>query len=183
MGGEGRRPTRSSFTRRWLGKRPASRGRTGSSRRGGSCSRYSTRHRRCMCTRRGRGVRTRPTSSSGSRPLARALARVVTGAPNAEAQPAQSAAAPSPFTPSPTTRSCPIAIPEPRGPGRLDRLAVRPALRLAQRVRSLLDREAGTFRFAPYEIHHPAARIMSRGRMSSRRPGRRPPDGSSFARR
>ena len=58
-----RLPTRSCCTRRWSGRRRASRGRTASSRRGGSCSRCSTRRRRCMSTSRARGAPRLRTSS------------------------------------------------------------------------------------------------------------------------
>ena len=56
-----RRPrTRSSSTRRSSGRRRGSPARTASSRRGGSCSRCSTRHLRSRSTRRAPGARRRP---------------------------------------------------------------------------------------------------------------------------
>ena len=59
-----RRRTRCCSTPRWSATAPASPGRTASRRRGGSCSRCSTRRRRCTRTRRAPGARRRPTSSS-----------------------------------------------------------------------------------------------------------------------
>ena len=56
------RRTRCCCRPRWPVRAPASRGRTGSRRRGGSCSRSSTLRRRCTPTRRGRGAPKRRTS-------------------------------------------------------------------------------------------------------------------------
>ncbi len=65
---EGRRrarpPTRFCSTPRWWARAPASRARTAWRRRGGSCSRSSTRHRLCTPTRRVRGALRQPTSWS-----------------------------------------------------------------------------------------------------------------------
>ena len=60
----GRRPTRCCCTPRWSGRAPGSPARTGSRRRGGSCSRCWTRRRRCTATRPGHGVRQPPMSWS-----------------------------------------------------------------------------------------------------------------------
>ena len=57
-----RRPTRCCCTRRWSATARASRARTASRRPGGSCSRCSTRRRRCTRTRRARGGPRRPTT-------------------------------------------------------------------------------------------------------------------------
>ena len=59
-----RRPTRCSSTPRCWATARASPARTASRRPGGSCSRCSTRRHRSTRTRRGRGGRRRPTSSS-----------------------------------------------------------------------------------------------------------------------
>ena len=59
-----RRPTRCCSTPRWSATAPASRARTASRRRGGSCSRCSTHRRPSTRTRRARGGPRRPTSSS-----------------------------------------------------------------------------------------------------------------------
>ena len=59
-----RRRTRCCCTPRWSATAPASPGRTASRRRGGSCSRCSTRRRRSTRTSRGPGGRPRPTGSS-----------------------------------------------------------------------------------------------------------------------
>ncbi len=56
------RRTRCCCTPRWSARAPASRGRTGSRRHGGSCSRSSTIRRRCTPMRRGRGAPRRRTS-------------------------------------------------------------------------------------------------------------------------
>ena len=58
----GRRRTRCSCTPRWSATARASRARTGSRRPGGSCSRCSTRRRRCTRTRRARGARRKRTT-------------------------------------------------------------------------------------------------------------------------
>ena len=63
QGGEGATPVRGAAARRdGRPDAPASPARTASRRRGGSCSRCSTRRRRCTRTRRGRGARTRRTT-------------------------------------------------------------------------------------------------------------------------
>ena len=63
-GGEGPRRTRCCCTRRWSARRRASRGRTASSRRGGSCSRCSTRRRPVHAYAPGSWGPARPTRSS-----------------------------------------------------------------------------------------------------------------------
>ena len=69
-----------------------------------------------------------------------------------------------------------------RGARRRHRLALRPALRLAERVRQPARPRAGTFRFAPFNINHPdRARVRAGDERPRRRRGRRRPGGSSFA--
>ena len=59
----------------------------------------------------------------------------------------------------------PLQLPYRRacGPGRHRALAVRPAVRLSERVRCLADRGAGGFRFAPFGINVPSDRIYEPG--------------------
>ena len=76
-GGEGPTPYEVLLHAALVGRQQrASPGRTASRRRGGSCSRCSTRRRRCTRTRRDRGARPRPSELvSGHGALARALDR------------------------------------------------------------------------------------------------------------
>ena len=100
----------------------------------------------------------------GSQPLARALARVVSSATQAESQQRQSAAAPSPFTPIAeyaflsNCHTGALVAPD----GAIDWLCV-PSFDAPSVFGSLLDREAGFFRFAPFDINHPAARHYEPG--------------------
>ncbi len=137
MGGEGADAVRGPAPR-GAGRADAraSRGRTASSRRGGSCSRCSMHHRRSTSTRRDRGARTRPTSSSrvtaaGTSPgSCRERREAGDGARSAERR---STVAVHPDR----GLRVPLQLPHgcARGAGRRDRLALRSTLRLTERVR------------------------------------------------
>ncbi len=79
---------------------------------------------------------------------------------------AQSAAAPSPFPPIADyaflsdCHTGALVAPD----GSIDWLCI-PCFDAPSLFGSLLDREAGTFRFAPYGIHHPTARVYEPGTM------------------
>ena len=79
---------------------------------------------------------------------------------------AQSAAAPSPFPPIADyaflsdCHTGALVAPD----GSIDWLCV-PAFDAPSLFGSLLDREAGTFRFGPYGLHHPTARVYEPGTM------------------
>ena len=120
-----RRPTRCCCTRRWSATAPASRARTASRRRGGSCSRCSTRRRPCTRTRQARGAPRRPTSSSPARPLARAVDRRRERTPTREARPAERRGAVA--VPADRGLRVPLRLPHRRArrARRLDRLALR----------------------------------------------------------
>ena len=140
-----RRPTRSCCTPRCRATARASRARTASRRRGGSCSRCSTRRRPCSPTRPG------SWGPGGRRPPARRprpLARPVGGVMSATGQKTpQRGARRASRTAAERRRAVavhadrrvrvPVELPHRRAgrARRRDRLAVRPALRLAERVR------------------------------------------------
>ena len=95
-----RRRTRSCSTRRWSATVPGSRARTASRRRGGSCNRCSTHHRRCDSYAPGTwGPEAAEQARRRSRRLARAVGRVMTAVERPRRTREQSAAAPSPFPP------------------------------------------------------------------------------------
>ena len=77
-------------------------------------------------------------------------------------------AAPSPFTPIAeyaflsNCHTGALVAPD----GAIDRLCV-PSFDAPSVFGSLLDREAGFFRFAPFGINHPTAEATTRGRTSS----------------
>ena len=114
--------------------------------------------------RRDRGGRPRPTTSSpatvaGTR---RGWCRELLGAAPAPRE--QSAAMPSPFPRSSTTRSCPTATPARWSPptgasgGCACPASTRPSV-----FATLLDREAGYFRMGPFGINVPTARAYEPG--------------------
>ena len=128
-----RRRTRCCCTRRWSATAGASSARTASRRPGGSCSRCSTPLPRSTRTRRGRGVRApRTTSSPGT------AAGTSRGCRHERDERDDAAERGRPLAlPADRRLRVPLRLPHERarGPGRLDRLAVRAALRLAERVR------------------------------------------------
>ena len=99
-----------------------------------------------------------------SQPLARALAGVMSSAPRTESQQRQSAAAPSPFTPIAdyaflsNCHTGALVAPD----GGVGWLCV-PRFDSPSVFGTLLDRQAGYFRFGPYGINHPAARYYEPG--------------------
>ena len=172
-------------------QRRASPARTASRRRGGSCSRCSTRRRRCTRTSRGSWgpAAARPACVAGARsagtsPWVAVMTRRADGGRRAgRAAERRRAVA----VPADRRLRLPLRLPHRRAgrAGRLDRLAVR-ARASTRRASSaaLLDREAGSFRFGPCGIDVPtSARATCRARTCSRRPGRRRPAGSSSATR
>ena len=98
----------------------------------------------------------------------------------------QSAAAPV-AVPADRRLRVPLQLPHGRAgrARRRDRLAVRPALRLAERVRQpARPRRPGSFRFGAVRHQPPdGTRLRARHERRSRRPGRRRPAGSSCATR
>ena len=133
-----RRPTRCCCTRPWSADARASPARTASRSSGGSCSRCSTRRRRSTATRQGSwGPAAADELVAGHGGWHGPWVRVMSDAtaPTPAVRP-QSAAAPSPFPPiedyaflSDCHTGALVA------PGRIGRLAVRPALRLAEHLR------------------------------------------------
>ena len=185
-GGEGRPRTRSCSTRRWSETARASPVRTASRSSGGSCSRCSTRRRRCIPTRRDRGARGRGQARRRARPLARPVDRVMSAAKTTDKAAAPSRAQPRPHRSrrSPTTRSSPTATPARSSPrtarstGCAHRASTRRACSAAcstARPGSSASRRTGS------AIRPPAP--TSPGRTSSRRPGRRRTAGCSSATR
>src|SRR5262249_7330680 len=107
--------------------------------------------------RRGEHAGRRPRS------LVRALDRLVTDTASEQAEP-ESAAAPSPFTPSAdyaflsNCHTGALIAPD----GAIDWLCV-PSFDSPSVFASLLDREAGFFRLGPYGINHPSDRTYEPG--------------------
>ena len=125
--------TRCFCTRRWSATAGASSGRTASRKPGGSSSRCSTPPRGSTHTRRGRGVRRRRTASWPGK-----VAGTSRGCRHERHNLSRATERGGSFALPADRRLCvPVRLPHQRarGPGRLDRLAVRAALRLAQRVR------------------------------------------------
>ena len=194
-----RRPTRCCCTRRWSATARASRARTASRRPGGSCSRCSTPRRRCIPYARAPGGRRRPTALRRRlRPLARARGwrheRTRTTSAASTRRAPQSAAAPSPFPPIADyaflsdCHTGALVAPD----GSIDWLCV-PRFDSPSVFGTLLDREAGDFRFGPFGINVPAARryepgtntLMTTWKTPTRLGGgpRRPDDGPARAAR
>ena len=180
-----RRRTRCFSMRPWSATAPASRARTASRRPGGSCSRCSTRRRRCTPYAPGSwGPEAADKLVGRPRPLARPVGDAMTVSEKREPQ-TQSAAAPSPFPPiadyaflSNCHTGALVAA-----DGAIDWLCV-PQLRLAERVREPA-RPGG--RLLPLRRRSGSAirrhARTCRGRTSSRRRGRRRTDGSWCATR
>ena len=134
------RPTRCCCTRRWSATQPASPDRTASTSSGGSCSRCSTTRHRSTPTRRVRGDRRRPTSSSPATPAGTVRGscheRRDTAPPHRRRPRSPGPPAPRRSRRSRTTRflsDChtgALVV-----PGRIGRLAVRPPLRLPEHLR------------------------------------------------
>ena len=101
--------------------------------------------------------------------------------PRAEEQRAQSAAAPSPFTPIADyafisdCHTGALVAPD----GAVDWLCV-PRFDSPSVFGSLLDRGAGTFRLAPFAIDHPTARVYEPGTNVLETTWKTPSGGSSF---
>ena len=182
-----RRRTRCCSTRRWSATARASPARTASRRRGGSCSRCSTRRRRCTRTRRDRGgpeAADKLVAGHGRwhEPVDRVMSDAGTEAGRAgrRARPRRRRS-----RRSRTTRSCRTATParSSRPTARSTGSACRASTRRACSAACSTARP-GIFRFGPFGINHPdRARATSRARTCSRRRGRRRPAGSSSATR
>ena len=167
-GGEGADArTRCCCTPRWSATARASPARTASRRRGGSCSRCSTRRRRCTPTRRARGAR--PAADelvAGHGALARARGwrhERHRRQPSGRRAPERRGAV---AVPADRRLRVPVRLPHRRArrARRLDRLAVRAALRLAERVRQRCSTaRPASFRFGPFGINHPTARAYEPG--------------------
>ena len=156
-GGEGADArTRCCCTRRCAATARASRARTASRRHGGSCSRCSTPRRRSIPTRRARGDRRPPTrwspatAAGTSRGWRHDRRRQETPAP----QPGAALA-----VPADRRLRVPVGLPHRRArrAGRLDRLAVRPALRRRRACSARCSTaRPGSFRFGA--VRHQRAR-------------------------
>ena len=129
-------PTRCCSRQRWSATAPASHARTESKRPGGSCSRCSTRPRRCIRTHRGRGARRRRTSSS---PATAGGTDHGWSNDNGRSQTRAARSERGGAVPVPADRGLrvPVGLSHrgARRRRRSNRLAVRPELRLAERVR------------------------------------------------
>ena len=167
-GGEGADArTRCCCTPRWSATARASPARTASRRPGGSCSRCSTRRRRCTPTRQGSWG---PAAADALVAGLRRLARPVGGVMSAAERAAPPSAARAVAVPADRRLRVPLGLPHRRAgrARRRDRLALRAALRLAERVRHACSTaRPGCFRFGPFGINVPdRARLRARARTS-----------------
>ena len=148
------RPTRCSCTPRWWATARGSPARTGS-RKPGACS------SRCWTPHRVHPYAQGSWGPEAANDLVRGFGTwhepwMSTSGPDVQRSDGQSAAMPSPFPPIAEyafLSDCHGGVDR---AGRSDRLALRPEVRLAEHLRGLLDRQAGTFRFGPYGINVPS---------------------------
>ena len=133
---------------------------------GGSCSRCSTHRRRSTRTRRARGARGGGRAGRRPRPLARPWMRVMSGHRDRPSRAAERGRAVA--VPADRRLRVPVRLPHGRAvapDGAIDWLCVPASTRRACSAACSTARP-GSFRFGPFGINHPTARVYEPGRTS-----------------